>query len=480
MEKIEKELNLKTVFIILCICFISPSIVYLISGKKIFDLISSFTFFYTPTTAEFTPAKIVGTIFFVGIFLGIAFVYFKILKNHEKIFKNKEDIAKFVLIIGIIFFIMLLLTSTDVFYYIGTGWSEAHYGINPYYTTVSEVLQQNEEAKTDEILLKMQNTWSNQTIVYGPIWPFICKILSGLSMGNLTLALFIYKLFNLILHLVNTYLVHKITKGKNIFTLMYALNPLLLFDGITNVHNEMLVIFFILTALYFFIRKKNIFLTVIFFALATAVKYFAILLIPFIILYHYRKEKPLKKIAYSALWALLFIVVLVGCYLLYMRDAEVLKGIMTQQGKFSNSIFIYLAIRNIDLALTVSRGFMLAFVIIYIANIVKLIFTEQNYSFQEYIRKYNWLLALFIFATITNFQSWYTLWLLPTIFWQSSKNIKRILNLTIIVEVSNVVYFLLYENFRYCQLYVALVIILYLLSIELEKINENRRLVLEK
>ena len=158
MEKIEKELNLKTVFIILCICFISPSIVYLISGKKIFDLISSFTFFYTPTTAEFTPAKIVGTIFFVGIFLGIAFVYFKILKNHETIFKKKEDIAKFVLIVSIIFLIMLPLTSTDVFYYIGTGWSESHYDINPYYTTVSEVLQQNEEAKTDEILLKMQNT----------------------------------------------------------------------------------------------------------------------------------------------------------------------------------------------------------------------------------------------------------------------------------------------------------------------------------
>lgn len=480
MEKIKQELNLKTIFIVLSICFISPSIVYLISGRKVFDLISTFTFFYTSPTTNLTPAKIIGTIFFVGIFLGISFIYYKILKEHKKIFKNKEDIAKFVLIIGIIFFIMLPLTSTDVFYYIGTGWSEVRYGINPYYTTVDEVLENNEEAKTDEILLKMQNTWSNQTIVYGPIWPFICKVLSGLSFGNLTLALFIYKLFNLILHLVNTYLIHKIFKGKNIFTLMYALNPLILFDGIVNVHNEILVIFFILLGLYFFIRKKNLFLTVIFLALATAVKYFAILLIPFIVLYYYRKENALKKIAYSALWALLFIVGLAGCYLLYMQDAEVLKGIMTQQGKFSNSIFIYLAINNIDLALTVSKGFMLAFIIIYVSNIIKLIFTKQSYTFQEYIRKYNWLLALFIFTTITNFQSWYTLWLLPTIMWQNSKNIKRILNITIIVEISNIVFFIFYENFRYCQLYVALVAILYISSIEIEKLKNSRRFALEK
>lgn len=464
MEKIENKNNLKLVFILLCIAFISPSLVYLFTGRKIENLVSSFTFFFTNATTKFTMPKVVGTAFFIGLFIAIAFAYYKILKNHDKIFNNNKEIAKFIGITACLFIIMLPLTSTDVFYYIGTGWSEAHYGVNPYYVTVDDLMIENEEAANDTILLKMKGTWSNQTIVYGPMWPLICKILSGMSMGNLTLALYIYKLFNLILHLINTYLIYKIAKEKRVFALMYALNPLVLFDGIANVHNEMLVIFFILLALYFFVRKNNMILTVIFLALATAVKYVAILLIPFIVLYYYRKEKPFKKILYSFLWAILFTSVLVLCYMFYMRDFEVLKGIFTQQGKFANSIFILIAVKNIDLAITVSQGFMLAFISIYIITISKLIFTDKEYTFSTFMREYNSMLLLFIFGTITNLQTWYTLWLLPTIMWQKSKNIKWLLSITIIAEISNIVYFLFNEHYKFGTYYCILLLSLMLIS----------------
>lgn len=458
MEKVENKINLKFIFISLVIAFISPSIAYILKGRKIIDLVSSFTFFYTNITTKITTTKIMSTILFIGIFILISYIYYKILKNHKTEFKNKKTVATFITIISALFFIMLPLTSTDVFYYIGTGWSQAHYGVNPYYTSVDELMNQNEEAVNDEILLKMKGVWSNQTIVYGPIWPLICRILSGLSMGNLCVALFIYKLFNLGLHLVNTYLIYKITNKRNLFALMYGLNPLILFEGIANVHNEVLVIFFILLGLYFFIRKKNLVLTVISFALATAVKYFAILLIPFIILYNYRKEKPQKKILYSILWAILFIAVLAACYLLYMRDFDVLKGIITQQGKFSNSIFVIIAIKNITTAVIVSKGFMLAFIIIYITTIIKLIFTKKQYTFSKLIREYNELLILFIFGTLTTFQPWYTLWLLPTLIWDNSKNIKWLLSITILAQTSNIVYFIMYEHYIYGIYYSLLLI----------------------
>lgn len=477
MEKVKSKHDLKLIFILLCVAFAIPSIVYLITGKSISNLVSSFTFFYTNPTIEFTPIKAISSILFLTIFFGISFVYYKIVKEHKKIFIDNKQIAKFIIIVSIIFLIMLPLTSTDVFYYIGTGWSEACYGVNPYYTSVQELIQVNTTAANDEILLKMPGVWAGQTIVYGPVWPLVCKILSGLSMGNLGFALFIYKLFNLILHLANTYLIYKITKGKKVFVLAYALNPLVLFDGITNVHNEMLVIFFILLALYFFVRKKNMFFTVVFFALATAVKYFAILLVPFIVLYYYRKEKPLKKILYSSLWAIVFIIVLCMCYALYMRDFSVLKGIATQQGKFANSMFIFLAIRNMELAITVSKGLMLAFVIIYIVTIFKLLFTKKKYTLSTYIRQYNFLLILFIFGTITNLQSWYMLWLLPTIMWQSSDNIKQIMAITIIAEISNIIYFIYYESYIFGQFYIIITVLLNVIANYKFEHNSNRRLI---
>ncbi len=464
MDKVKNKTNYKLIFIMLSIAFISPSIVYLLRGRKIIDLVSSFTFFFTSPTTQFTIAKIIGTVFFVGIFIAISFAYYKILKNFKSEFENNKKIWKFILVVSLLFFIMLPLTSTDVFYYIGTGWSEAHYDVNPYYTSVDELMEQNEEAANDDMLLKMKGVWSGQTIVYGPIWPLMCKILSGLSGGNLFLALFIYKLFNLCLHLVNTYLIYKITNKRGRFALIYAINPLILFDGIANVHNELLVIFFILLGLYFFIRKKNMCVTIIAFALATAVKYFAILLIPFIVLYYYRKEKPLKKILYSICWAILFIIVLALCYLLYMRDFNVLNGIMTQQGKFSNSLFVIIAINNFKTATTVAKGLMLGFVIIYIITIIKLLFTNKPCTFSGFIRKYNALLILFMFGTITNFQSWYTLWLLPTVIWENSKNIKWMLSITIISEICNVVYFIMYEYYVFSTYYSILLFAMMIIS----------------
>lgn len=337
-------------------------------------------------------------------------------------------------------------------------------GVNPYYKSVKDVIEENPDAVNDEILQKMPGVWIDQTIVYGPIWPLICKILSGLSFGNLTLALCLYKLFNLVLHLINAYLIYKITNKRTVFALMYGINPLILFDGLCNVHNELLLIFLILLGLYFFIKKKNMPLTVISFALATVVKYVAILLIPFIVLYYYRKEKITKRILYSCLWAILFIVIVILCYSIYMRNLDFLNGILTQQGKFTNSILTALAIKDYSLAITVSKGFMLAFIIIYLISITQILFSKKQYIFSSLIRKYNGLLILFLFGTITNFQSWYTLWLLPTVIWDNSKNIKWLLSITILAEVSNTIYFLLYESYYFAAVYPFILILAMIIS----------------
>lgn len=465
-----KKNYLKTIFILLAMAFVSQTIVYLLRGRFILDLSPNFTFFYTRFSKHITLDKIIGTLLFIIVFGGLAITYFMLLKQHKKVFQTRKEMFRFIFIVAVIFFIMLPLTSTDVFYYMGTGWSEAHYGVNPYYTSVKEVLDTTQAQ--DSMLIRTPYVWKTTTIVYGPLWPFICKLLSGMSGGNVALGLIIYKLFNLAIHIGNILLIDKITKRKNVFILLYALNPLLLFDGIANVHNDVLVIFFILLALYFFVRKKKMLPTVIFLALATAVKYFAILLIPFLVIYYYRKEKPLKRILYACGWAFVFLIVLAVCYFLYMRDFEVLKGILIQQSKFANSIFLTLVLRGgMQIGSAISKGCMLAFVAIYMVSIIKLLFTKKELYFSSLMREYSFLLVLFIFGTITNFQSWYCIWLLPTIFWQRGKTAKNLLNITIAVELANCIYFLLYEYYKFGQYYVLLMAIL---IFAFNKINVNK------
>ena len=457
-KAINKLKKLKIIFIVICTFFCIPSIVYIIYKGNILNLNSSFSMFYSGYEEKVTNVKIISGLLFTLIFSGITYLYFLILKNQKLIFKNIKDVIFFVIIISIIFTIILPITSTDIFYYIGTGWSEARYGINPYYTSINDLITQNPEILNDEIMLKASTLeWSSQKIVYGPIWPLICKILSSICCGNLGIALIIYKIFNLCLHILNTYFIYRITKNKKIFALIYGINPLILFQGLSNVHNEILVIFFSVVSLYFFVRKKKILLTLLFLALATGVKYYPILLAPFIVLYYYKNEKITKKLMFCVIGALFFITIIAIFYTFYIQNINIFRGILDQQQKFSNCLYTVLAIENINLAFMINKICTICFMGIYVICIIKIIFTKKTYNFSNYIRNYNYLLLIFIFTVITNFESWYILWLFPTIMWLKSKQIINILYISISVEIANVVYYMLYESYEFSIYYCILI-----------------------
>lgn len=454
MDKIENRRYFKIIFILLCVCMAIPSGMYMLKGNTIADLTSSYSFLIKPSIQILTFQKIIETSLFMGLWIGIAILYFYFIKHHDTIFPTWKSMIRFVFLIAILFVMILPMTSTDIFYYIGTGWSEAHYGVNPYYTSVNELMEHNEQANQDEMLLKMKGIWSGQTIVYGPVWPLVCNVLSYLSFGNVSLALFLYKIFNLLLHLANIYFVYKITNQSKKYSILYALNPLILFEGLANVHNEMLVVFFILASIYFLITRRKILPAIILLACATAVKYFAILLAPFFVLYYYRKENMLQKIGYSFLWALVFIAVLGAFYSFYMKDFYVLKGILTQQGKFANSFFTSIAVQNFEFVITLSRGCMLAYIVLYIIEIVRLfVCRKEDDTWEKMMQKYNGLLLLFIFMTITNLQPWYFIWILPTVFWQKNDMQKLLQAMSVVATLSTIVYFLFNESYIFGQYY---------------------------
>lgn len=74
------------------------------------------------------------------------------------------------------------------------------------------------------------------------------------------------------------------------FSLIYGLNPFILIEGISSVHNDMFVVMFILLAIYFLKNKKKILPSVVFLSLGAGIKYFPIILLPFMIIYHLEKK----------------------------------------------------------------------------------------------------------------------------------------------------------------------------------------------
>ncbi len=440
----ENKKILLIIFAIASIMFAIPSIIYMINNGTVLNFDEYFKFCLNDSN------RLGQTTIYIIILTILTITYFLIIKNREKIFKNNKQMYIYIAIISLIFVVVSPIISSDVFYYLGIGRLDSKYGQNPYYVTIKDFVDENNiDLSTDTTLAEgYRNYWSDTTVVYGPIWTMICKIVSGITFGNIDIALLVLKLLNVGVHILNCYLIYKIS-GKKIFTLIYGLNPYMFIEGIAHVHNDIYVLTFVLASIYFLLKRKNLILSILFLALATAIKYFTILLLPLIIIYYFRDKKPLERFKRCILYGILFILMVGVTYLIYVQDIQVLSGIMTQQEKFAKNFYIILMeyFDIPDLISNVNGTFFSCFVIIYLFTNITLLY-KKNINFGEESRKYEYFLIAFLFLLITNFQTWYIMWLFPLMMWQKKENIQLIIQISIVSQFANSVFLINGDGWR--------------------------------
>lgn len=449
-ENVREFINSKKiiliVFLLASIGFAIPSILYLLENRTILNFNEYFLFCLDDTN------RVNQTILYLIVLIVLTICYFLIVKNRDKLLKTNTQIYIFIASIALIFVIVVPFFSSDVFYYLGVGRLDSKYGQNPYYVTIKDFVEEGDNShylEQDTVLAKgYENDWGNTTVVYGPIWTFICKIVAGISFGNIDIALLAFKLLNVAIHLVNCYLIYKLT-GKRICVLLYGLNPYMFIEGIANVHNDIYVIMFMLASLYFLLKKKNLVFSILCLALATTIKYFSILLLPFIVIYYYKDKNTLERLKYCFFYGILFTGIIAITYLLYIQDINVLSGILTQQEKFAKNFYIilmeYFEIPN--LVTTTNKFFLYSFIIIYFFTCLTVLF-KKEICFRKEFRKAEYFLIAFLFLLITNFQPWYIMWLFPLMMWQKKDMIQLIIQISLISQFANSVFLINGEGWR--------------------------------
>lgn len=481
MEKVRKKINdkinlsvlIKVLFIIFGIMIAIPSINYYIEKGTIFKFDTYYQFFLNNSNIK------MQTIYYFIMLLLITIFYFFIIKNRKIIFKDFKSIMIFVSIISLIFVIVIPFFSSDVFYYLGIGRLDGAYHQNPYYTTIKEFVDNsNNNLENDTVLMQgYYNDWGDTTVVYGYIWTLICRTVATMSFGNIDVGLIAFKILNVLIHLGNCYLLYKIS-NKKIFSLLYGINPFILIEAIAHVHNDIFIIFFTLLAFYFLIKKKKLILPIIFIALATAIKYFSILLLPFIIIYYFRKQKPKVRFIKCIEYGLLFVAVLICCYLLYIQDFEVFKGLITQNEKIAKGIYVILIdyFKDIPNIIENTKKVLLgSFVIIYFFICVILL-NKKEIKFRTEMKTMNYLILVFLFLLITNFQPWYIMWIFPFIIWQKADIIKTMIGMSIISQFANCIIIMYEENWHYGTPFIFTLIVSTLIFYIIQKNNRSKRI----
>ena len=476
------DIIIKIIYILISIAFVLPSILYLIRNRTVLGFDNYYNFFI-----DDGKNKILSTTIFLIIFLSLSALYLCFI-NKKKSSKNIKQLLIYVAGVSIIYLVMLPWHSSDIFYYMGVGELNSVYGQNPYYETMRKYVENNPEIiEKDNIMKKgYKNYWSNTTVVYGPIAQLLFSIVTKLSFKNIDFCILLFKLLNLIVHLLNCYLIYKITK-KIKFSVIYGLNPYIFMEFIGMVHNDIIVVLFILLSFYFLKKKKNLFISITFLAIATGIKYFTILLLPILVLYHFRNENKIgKRILKCIIYGMLFVAIMLIEYALYYKNMNIFTAMMVQNEKLSKSIYssligmgvlgkvVYINIfgKIIEISKVsyyLRKIIFIFFGITYVKFCIDLL-TTKNIKLTNVLRKYNFELIIFLF-TLGTFQQWYILWLFATIMWQKPNMIRNIIGISLASEIGNTIYMYKTESFVYDIFFILIMSIVFIIW----KICTNKR-----
>lgn len=177
---------------------------------------------------------------------------------------SQRFIIRSTLVLGVIFLLIPVVTSSDIYSYIAYARMGVIHGLNPL-TAVPRAISK------DAVYRYV--SWRDQPSAYGPTWTIITSffqeiwVLCGLGAFILPMLLSL-RVWGLAMHLSSVYLVwslggslqrlHGIVSAKKrlFATLAFAWNPLLLLEACTNAHNDTTLLWLILLAIWFLVRVQ--------------------------------------------------------------------------------------------------------------------------------------------------------------------------------------------------------------------------------
>lgn len=227
-----------------------------------------------------TTTLYVGFIVLLFLFYGV-FIY---LFKKEKLVKKDVNVLIIISCIGF-FFAYPAMLSYDIFNYVTTAKVSFFYHENPYLIMPIEFIGDPNLAFTRA---------ANKVALYGPLWILITGIPFFFAMGNFFLMLMGFKLLNIIFYLATSFVIWKLRKNI-FFVLLFALNPLVVIETVLSNHNDIVMMFFALSAMLV-LKEKKYLIAICLFISSILIKYATLFLLPvfvYILLQSY-KHKAIK------------------------------------------------------------------------------------------------------------------------------------------------------------------------------------------
>ena len=202
-----------------------------------------------------------GLVMLLDTFTVVVLVYIFALHSLPRRI-SRRFIMRSTLVLGLLFMLIPVVTSSDLYSYIAYARMGIVHGMNPLTTTPRAISKD---------VVYPYIVWTDQPSAYGPVWTLLTcffELITWLCrLGNHVLAmLLILRSWGLLMHLGSVALIWSLGGSLQRLrgfvsqemrlraTLAFAWNPLLLLEACTNAHNDTTLLFVVLLAVWFLVR----------------------------------------------------------------------------------------------------------------------------------------------------------------------------------------------------------------------------------
>ncbi len=245
-------------------------------------------------------------------------------------------------IVAIFFFPEL---SDDIYRFVWDG-RITHNGMQPYAYLPIDIVQQVPSLAEGNILAKMNSP--EYFTVYPPVSQFIFYLSSWIGL-SVEFSSVLMKIFFFLAECLTLFFAVKILRHLKIVMssiLIYWLNPLIIIEGIGNLHFEIIMIAFLSASIYYWTIGKK-YWAMIFLALSVGSKLLSLLILPYL-LWQIRWKQGIKVLAVFMLALLVVFLPLI----LGLNYGEFLSSIDLYFRKFEFNAGIYYLLRWIGFQLS--------------------------------------------------------------------------------------------------------------------------------
>lgn len=326
-------------------------------------------------------------------------------RGHGSPFVDKVAIFSFPVLFAGTLLLMFPATSLDIFHYILQARVLWEHGDNPLTTAAAAFPSDPYYSYAD---------WREFPSPYGPLWSILTFLPTRIPGQHVVATLLAFKALTVTFYLGTAVLIwllvsHIKPEARRFATVLYAWNPLILLMVAGNGHNDTVMLFFLMLALYLAVKERwQLALPAL--TLSILSKYVAGILLPLLVIHAWNRTSPGDRksfylgLAWSGLVALLI-------YLPFWAGGDTFNGLQQGRGWFVYSIpelmlFGFERWMSTDEAMNMAR---LTGLLLYAVPYVALLWRVKTTSGDLLTCSYHAVFLYLLLAT-TLFEPWYIIW----------------------------------------------------------------------